>query len=589
MNKPETIGYNQFWAGLIVEELVRQGVELFCIAPGARSAPLVLAAARNPRAETRVHFDERGLGFFALGYMAGSRKPAVVITTSGTAVANLFPAVIEASKKKLPLILLTADRPKEMQQTGAHQTIQQTRIFGDYCRSTFDFPCPGPDIEPEFVLTTVDHAVYQSRHAYPGPVHLNCPFREPLTATDDRLSAGLYGRSLKHWRHTAQPYTIYGDYAKQVDAAALDESARILQGIENGIILLGKTSSPDEQAAVLDLAERLQWPVFPDITSGLRTGCADSRVISYFDLLLLNRNKAPVKDWLKRCDAVLHFGGRLTSKRCLEWLAVHPLQHYMMVLNHPLRHDPLHKVTRRLETRIQDFCTGMGSRLKSRKSLKWIKPVMQWNASVHSRLNRHLDKREGLSEPLVARTISRMIPAEHGLFLANSMPLRIMDMFSDRDSVNFSVGANRGASGIDGTIASAAGFAAGLGRPVTLLIGDQACLHDLNSLSLIARSTRPLICVILNNFGGGIFAFVPLHATEPEQETYFAARHAYRFQAAADLFGLPYRQPQSAGEFKADYQWALSQKRSICIELQYDRSLNVAEHRAYQKDLLKKV
>ncbi|MFA5260216.1 MAG: 2-succinyl-5-enolpyruvyl-6-hydroxy-3-cyclohexene-1-carboxylic-acid synthase [Candidatus Omnitrophota bacterium] len=587
MNTSEKSGYNQFWADLIIEEFVRQGVKLFCVAPGARSAPLVLAAARNPRAETRVHFDERGIGFFALGYMAGARKPAAVITTSGTAIGNLFPAVIEASKKKLPLIVLTADRPAELQMTGAHQTIQQSRIFGDYCRYTFDFPCPSLDIKQEFVLTTVDHAVYRSRHGYPGPVHLNCPFREPLTSGNSRKRPGACAPGLKNWRLSEHPYTIYGDYHKEVAAAVLDETAGILNQTERGIILLGNSSSGEEQAVVLDLARRLQWPIFPDITSGLRTGCADPRVISYFDLLLLKGNKTPVKAWLQRCDGVLHLGGRLTSKRCLDWLAQQTPKHYFMVLNHPLRHDPLHNVSRRLEMPVQDFCLKMRSRLKSRRSLAWPGPAIQWNASIHAQLDRHLEKRPAISEPGVARTISRMIPPGHGLFLANSMPLRIMDMFADRCGAKFPVAANRGASGIDGTIASAAGFTAGIDQPVTLLIGDQAFLHDLNSLSLIARSTRPLICVILNNFGGGIFSFVPFQGTEQERETYFAANHAYSFQPAAELFGLYYRRPCSIEEFKTDYQWALSQKQSTCLELQYDRSLNVAEHRACQKGLLK--
>ena len=587
MTRPDKNGYNQFWADLIIEELVRLGVCRFCIAPGARSAPLVLAAARNPGAETCVHYDERGLGFFALGYISAARKPAAVIVTSGTAVANLFPAVIEASKKKLPLILLTADRPVELQKTGAHQTIQQGRIFGDYCRAAVDFPCPGPDVGPEFVLTTVDHAVYKSRHGYPGPVQLNCPFREPLTAPSEQARPRPVPPSLKPWLLAIKPYTVYGDYVKQPDAAALDAAADILNQIKRGIILLGKTSSPEEQAAVLDVARRLQWPVFPDITSGLRTGALAPEVISYFDLLLLSRDKTPVKEWLTRCDAVLQFGGRLTSKRCHEWLAGHSLKHYFMVLDHPLRHDPLHKVTWRMETRIRDFCLGMTSRLKERTSPDWFQPAAEWDAAIHSRLNRQTEKRKGINEPAVARLLSRMLPSGHGLFLANSMPLRLMDMFADRDAAKFSVGANRGASGIDGTVASAAGFAAGLGRPVTLLTGDQAFLHDLNSLSLLARSTHPLICVILNNFGGGIFSFLPLKVTDREHERFFAASHDFRFAAAAELFGIQYRHPQSVDEFKDDYQWALRQKKSTCIELHYDRTLNVAEHRAYQKDLLK--
>jgi len=168
------------WAKLIVEELLRSGAGHFFLAPGSRSTPLALAVARNRRARYHVHFDERGTAFAALGYGRATGKPAVWITTSGTAVANGLPAVVEAATDGVPLILLTADRPPELRETGANQTIDQAKIFGDYVRWQLDLPVPDPAIDPAFVLTTVDQAVYRSLRAPAGPVHLNCMFREPL-------------------------------------------------------------------------------------------------------------------------------------------------------------------------------------------------------------------------------------------------------------------------------------------------------------------------------------------------------------------------------------------------------------------------
>jgi 2-succinyl-5-enolpyruvyl-6-hydroxy-3-cyclohexene-1-carboxylate synthase len=180
MNFPKLPNANHLWSSLIIEELIRNGVDYFCLAPGSRSSPLAVAVATNPRAKSFVHFDERALAFHALGYASAPRKACAVITTSGTAAANLFPAVIEASKKKLPLVILTADRPPELRYTGANQTIDQVKMFGDYVRWQFDMPCPTADIPANFVLTTIDQAVFRANGEVKGPVHINCMYREPL-------------------------------------------------------------------------------------------------------------------------------------------------------------------------------------------------------------------------------------------------------------------------------------------------------------------------------------------------------------------------------------------------------------------------
>ena len=176
------VNINHCWASLMVEELTRLGADYFCVAPGSRSSPLVIAVAQNKNAKSFVHFDERGLAFHAMGYAAATQKPAMLICTSGTAAANFFPAVIEASKKKLPLIVLTADRPPELRQTGAAQTIDQVGIFGKYTQWATDMPCPDTNIDPQFVLTTMDQAWYQAMRNR-GVVHINCMFRQPLTLT----------------------------------------------------------------------------------------------------------------------------------------------------------------------------------------------------------------------------------------------------------------------------------------------------------------------------------------------------------------------------------------------------------------------
>ncbi len=587
MKMKRSENFNMFWAELIIEELCRWGVEYFCLAPGARSAPLALTLAGQPRAKKIIHFDERGLGYYALGCAAASKTPVAVITTSGTAAANLLPAVVEASKKKLPLIILTADRPVERQKTGAHQTIQQQNIFGEHCRFFFDFPAPGQDVPAEFVLTTVDQAVYMSRQSRPGPVHLNCPYREPLVEKSSSAISPSYRNTVRTWRKSGRPFSVYERYIKQLPEKTFAAAAEKINRIKRGVILCGKLNSDTERDAVKKLAGRLKWPVFPDIVSGLRTGDQDITLIPYYDLMMLSPRSSLFQQGLLSCDGILHLGGRLTSKRCSEWVKGLKPDHYIMVLNHPLRHDPFHNVTLRLETSAEHFCRGVLPLIKERKSSSWWGLCNKYKDLVHKKLDAYLKESREITEPALARTLSGLLPSGSGLFLANSMPLRIMDMYADDSGAKVIVGANRGASGIDGTLASAAGFAEGLRKPVTLLIGDQAFLHDLNSLPLLAQSTQPVICVILNNFGGGIFSFLPLSQYKEHVEKYFAASHQWTFNHAAEMFGCDYAQPRTMAQFTDAYQNALKRNRSACIEMRYARAWNHTDHQALQNALRK--
>ena len=253
---------NYLWANLLIEELIRNGVDYFCVSPGSRSSPLTLAVANHKNAHAHVHFDERGSAFHALGYVSATRKPCAIITTSGTAAANLFPAIIEASKKKIPLIVMTADRPPELRFTGAHQTIDQTKIYGEYVRWYFDLPCPTPDIPPEFILTTVDQAVSRAKGNPGGPVHLNCMFREPLAPIKKTFRVSTYTQSIKAWQTGNSIYTKYVLPKLDLEQSDINHISSAIGKIRSGIIIAGKLSTREEQKAILKISERLNWPIF---------------------------------------------------------------------------------------------------------------------------------------------------------------------------------------------------------------------------------------------------------------------------------------------------------------------------------------
>lgn len=576
---------NSLWASLIVEELVRSGVDTFSVAPGSRSAPLTVALARHRRATSVVHYDERGAAFYALGYGRAVGKPAAVITTSGSALANVWPAVAEASLARVPLIVLSGDRPPELQDAGANQTMDQVGFFGDYVRWHATVPCPQAQIAPNVVLTTVDQAVYRAAGSPQGPVHLNCMYREPLAPVDDGEDFSAYLSALGEWPDTGRPYTGYGRGSGAVAGPDLEEVAALANRHAAGLLVAGRLGPGDGAELVVAMAERLQWPLLPDITSGVRLGHGGPAVVPYYDLLLASpafvRRQPPAM--------VVQVGGPVTSKRLLDYLGQQRPRHYVVVSDYPGRQDPLHAATLRLDTPVQALGERLLPLLAPRRESSWLSAWRGASEAAGRRIERSFAACSALSEPLVARLVARALGSADALFLASSMPVRDADTFAASPSGPHCVDANRGASGIDGTIATAAGYAHGSGRRVVLLIGDLAFLHDLGSLALLRHAAQPMVIVVLNNNGGGIFSFLPIAAHEDVFESHFAAPHGLTFEAAAALFGLRYARPASPEEFAAAYAAARGSSNSTVIEVRTDRLENVAVHRSLIQSAVEEV
>ncbi len=551
-------------------------MDFFCVAPGSRSTPLAAALASNPKARSLIHFDERGTAFAALGYARATGRPAVWVTTSGTAVANGLPAVVEASVDGVPMVLLTADRPPELRQIGANQTIDQPDIFGDYVRWRFDFPAPDANIEPAVVLTTVDQAVYRSRRAPEGPVHLNLMFREPfLPDEEDEPHFGP-----EEWERSDEPYTRYADTKPAVDEAEIERLWEELRPVERGLIVAGRLSSRKQGEAVMRLANALGWPLLPDIGSQVRLGADSGNAVAYYDALLSSESFAGSH----APEAVLHVGGRALSKRLEKFVAGSRPESYVVVRENPFRLDPSHRVTRSVESDIVDFCAALGA-LYTSSALEtgWLSEWRDASESVGRSLDRLLSDDDAISEPLVARLVSRHVPAEHGLVLASSMPVRDLDTFAVADGAPVPVAANRGASGIDGTVATTAGFVHGSGAPATLVIGDLALLHDLNSLAMLRDLS--VVVVAVNNDGGGIFSFLPVAEHGEFFESYFGTPQGVSFRPAAEMFGLDYEQPGAVAEFLEAYRAACVRGTSTLIEVKTNREENVALHRKLLEEI----
>ncbi|MCH8027312.1 MAG: 2-succinyl-5-enolpyruvyl-6-hydroxy-3-cyclohexene-1-carboxylic-acid synthase [candidate division Zixibacteria bacterium] len=566
---------NLLWGRLIIEELVRGGVSCFSLASGSRSTPLVLGIAEqnNVKVKTTVHFDERGAAFYALGYAKATGSPAVVVCTSGTAAANFFPAIVEASESKIPLIVLTADRPPELKDSAANQTINQSNLYGRFVRWQFDMPCPDKKIAPEFVLTTVDQALNRSLSSPPGPVHLNCMFREPLAPTGNNKDFSAYMSNLTSWLQSKKPFTTYSRPELRLSEDQLKEPIKIINETKSGLIVVGKVNAA-ESNLVESLARRLGWPLMPDIASGLRLGSENSKItISYFDLML-----AADSSLLADVDTVLQFGDQPVSKRLLKSLNSARPKNYIQIASHAEREDPNHQVTLRLECSVASFCKSLEQIIRQHGNSELAETLSNQSKQIDKTLNEILDSNDAISEPAVCRAISRQIADSAALFLGNSLPVREINMFAAVTGLAAAVEYNRGVSGIDGTIATAVGYANGIHSPVTLSVGDLTFLHDLNSLKLARDSKQPLTIVVFNNDGGGIFSFLPVASQTEDFEKFFGTPHGLSFENSARQFGLNYFQPVSMKEFNRVYTACQKSNKSSIIEVKTERSANFKLH-----------
>ncbi len=552
------------WARCMIDECVRSGVDTFFVSPGSRSTPLTTAIAQHPEAQPVLHVDERGGAFAALGYARATGRPAGWVTTSGTAVANGMPAVAEAAQEGLPMLLLTADRPPELRGTGANQTIDQVKLFGDHVRWSADVPPPSADAPLASVLTTVDQALHHAQRPPGGPVHLNVMYRKPLHPVEQAFE--IDDPAVQRWAERRTPFTTYPVPAPH---APLPQSlTEAVQQAERGLIVAGRLTDA-EAYELLDWARAQHWPVLPDITSQLRLS-AESPVVPHAHHIA--RHQATEL----RPDVVLHVGGRFVSK---------PMRHFLRdaeafacatIRPAPLRVDPDHRCTHHIETTVAAAMDALPTRTATPAS--WNAQWQEANDAVSDAFVQRSENedRPSLSEPSVARALSQHIPDTHAWMLASSMPIRDAQRYATAQGANVPVFANRGASGIDGTIATATGISIARDAPTTLLIGDLATWHDVNALALL--KAHPVIAVIVNNDGGGIFHFLPIAEHSDVFEPHFTTPHGRSFKAIAKAFDLPYHQPSTRTEFADAYQAACERGTSALIEVRTDRTENADVH-----------
>lgn len=564
-------GVLHLFVGAFVDELARSGVRNACLCPGSRSSPLALLLHRNPNIKTWVLIDERSAGFFGLGIAKALGEPVAIVCTSGTAALNFAPAVTEAHYARVPLLVLTADRPPELRGVGANQTIDQTRLFGVHAKASIDVPLPEASKEVlRYVRTLACRSVAASLRKPFGVVHLNFPFREPLVPIDPGLSME------EAPREALRPYVAVHRAGELLSQDAMMRLATEIVKSHKGLIVCGPQVDSDFPEAVIRFAEAVQFPILCDPLSQVRScGQSSPLMIDTYDTFL----RHPQTALSLVPEYVLRFGATPTSKSLLVYLQNLQDARQVFIDGGEGWNDPGLRTSEVLQAHPRSLLEGL-CRILDRKAQardfahRWVQAALV----AREALRGVLEGEEGLSEPWVLHVLPQALPEGTTLFIGNSMPVRDLDGFFFSRPKRLRFLANRGASGIDGVVSSALGVAATLDKPVVLVLGDLSFYHDMNGLLAAKRHGLRATIVLLNNDGGGIFSFLPQAKEAEAFEELFGTPLGLDFQHVASLYGLAYHKALSREDFLASLKESLGTPGVSLLEVPSNRQENFLTH-----------
>ncbi len=542
-----------------VDELARCGMQHACTSPGSRCTPIVLTLARERRVRCWSHIDERCAGFFALGAAKASGRPVAVTCTSGTAAANLGGAVIEAHEARVPLIVLTADRPPELREIGAGQTIDQLKLYGHAAKWFFEVGVQEATAERlRWIRALACRAYWTALDGRAGPVHLNFPLREPLV-----LESPLADEPGGGGRADGAPWVQFDRPVRELPAPRRHRFQRtvLVAGALSRDVALGR-----ELAA---FAARARVPLLADPLSNARLGPA---AIAHYDLFLRDRESAAAL----APDVICRVGELPTSKPLRAWLGAYDVPQIQFA-DDDAWSDPDSRLTQRTVTPLHQLLAGISRDEVVPDASDWLAHWREADRRAGAAIAATLGER--LSEPLLAARLGAWLAPEATVFVASSMPIRDLESYQPVLAAAPRMLANRGANGIDGTVSSAFGTAAVSEGPVVLLTGDVALAHDLGGLMAARRTGLALTIVLINNDGGGIFHFLPVAGEQDGFEQHVATPHGLDFAHAAALYGCDYTRAERTEDLRASLRRAVGAGGTSIIEVRTEREQNLQLHR----------
>jgi 2-succinyl-5-enolpyruvyl-6-hydroxy-3-cyclohexene-1-carboxylate synthase len=587
------------------------GMQHVVLSPGSRSTPLAIAAGRTAGLRTWVQLDERCAAFFALGVAKASGQAVALVCTSGTAAANYLPAIAEAHHARTPLLVLTADRPPELRDWGAGQTIDQTGLYGRYPRWAAEVPIPmrGEDAL-RYARRLAARAMDEAMGFSAGPVHLNWPFREPLEplaapaargasgvsgppgASGVLSAAGASGGPIEVPEPLADedPGLRFSHARPEARGEDVEELLERVRRYERGILCVGPLDVGDEQRAewteaVRAFARASGWPVLADPASGLRAGGSAAPVLTFGDAI----TRAPGFASRMRPEIVLRLGDTPVSKAQRLWLEAASPDEVWWLDEGGQWGEPSHRATRVVRGGSASLLAAVARALPGplRSTSAWLRGFERAEAAAREALDAFLEadlRDSGLSGLALVRRLAAALPAGGRLFASNSMSIRLLDLAFPARPDPIRVLVNRGASGIDGITSTALGVAAtsAPGQRTLLLTGDLAFLHDLGGLWLAARETLDLTIVVLDDDGGGIFSFLPVarQGAAGDFDRLFTTPHGLDLSRAAALFGLEGVRVESDAGLAAALERSFATPGVSILHVPVDPKRNEAAFRA---------
>lgn len=563
---------NTLFASIFVDALIQSGLEHVVLAPGSRHTPLVLAFAAREELTIHSHLDERCAAFYALGLALGTEKPTAVCCTSGTAGANMYPAIIEAHQSQIPLIIITADRPPELHHSGANQTIDQIHLFGNYAKWFVEMGLPEEHPNDTTIrnLRSTAHRAFAIANGHTkGVVHINIPFRKPLEPAhlDDVTKAAA---EAKRSNSTLQWYTA--SHPKTFPLKDVESIAQVINATKQGIIVLGTNIRPEavNHQILKRFAQITGYPIIADPLSNQRWHPELSEyIIGGYDTFLNAKHLHPA-------EIVIRVGNVPTSKALNDYIATSP-QTLLQISENGSWSDDLHLTTHFIEANPEAFFTILADCLPQRPNES--SHLSKWQSSeslTWSYIATELEQSTYFDGGVVYDVID-LLPDRSTLFIGNSLPIRHVDQFGKPSTKSVTVYGNRGASGIDGNISTALGLGKALPhQPLVAILGDITFYHDMNGLLAIQRCNVPITIVLLNNNGGGIFHRLPIRKFEPPFTDLFVTPHQLDYEHVARLYGLEFarinvRDVSSRNTFRQVFSQATSNtKHSTLIEVRSD-------------------
>ncbi len=571
---------NILYSQTIVDELARSGLEHVVIAPGSRNTPLVLAFAEHPRVQVWSVLDERSAAFMALGLALATEKPVAMLCTSGSAAANFFPAIVEAKQSRVPLIVLTADRPGELRHSGANQTIDQVKLFGEYALWSVDMLLPEADMPADAFrsLRTTANRAYAIANGVPkGVVHLNVPFRKPLEPTPVPSDRTTPPEDAAPRPMNAPAATIvYGTLA--LNTMQLDMLANVIDTYERGLIVCGPNTPPHAYASIERLSAQTRYPILADAASGMRF--RRNTALGLYDTFLSVGAPLPEPP-----EVVIRFGDVPTSQALNDYLnRIRPV-YRIHLSGDGVWADDSHRTTHFFVADEKLACMQLYSRFENRPASAWAERWHALELATERALAAALKAAERF-DGHIAHELVAALPANSALFIGSSLPIRNVDQFAFHNDGGLRVFANRGASGIDGNVSTAAGIAAAdRERPVAALLGDLTLYHDMNGLMALRRLNVPLTIVVVNNDGGGIFHRLPIREYEPTFTELFITPHGLSFEQAAAMYGLRYLRCDNLDGWQAALLASLNEREPTLIEIATDGKADLARRKAVMEQV----